>query len=121
MKGKAWDTIFSDISRGALSFFLSSIPQGSTGETPPKIIVFFAKSSDFTMLLSENVPFSLPPTKATFPNPLRIWLHSGPPPAGLSFLFPQKVEKASPLFSTRFGNPSRLDPAREILHIINHS
>jgi hypothetical protein len=73
------------------------------------------------MLLSENAPFSLPPTKATFQNQPKIWLHSGLPPDGLSFLFPQKVEKASPLFSTRFGNPSRLDPVGQILHIINHS
>jgi hypothetical protein len=73
------------------------------------------------MLLSENAPFSLPPTKATFPNRLKISLHSAPPPDGLSFRFPLKVEKAFPLFSTRYGNPSRLDPEREILHIINHS
>jgi hypothetical protein len=73
------------------------------------------------MLLSENAPFSLPPTKATFQNRPKIWLRSGLPRDGLSFLFPQKVEKASPLFSMPFGNPSRLDPEREILHIINHS
>jgi hypothetical protein len=121
MRGKAWDTIFSVILNAVLYFYSSSIPPESMDETQPKIIGFFAKSSDFTMSLLENARFLSQRIKATFPNRLKIWLHSVPPPVGPSFPFPQKVEKASPLFSTRFGNPSRLDPVGQILHIINHS
>jgi hypothetical protein len=90
-------------------------------EIQPKIIGFFAKSSDFTMSRLGNARFLSQLIKATSPNPLKIWPHSGLPPVGLFSPFPQKVEKASPLFSTRFGNPSRLDPVGQILHIINHS
>jgi hypothetical protein len=67
-------------------------------EIPPRIIGFFVKSSDFTMLLLENARFWSQLIKATFPNPLKIWPHSGLPPVGLFFPFPQKVEKASLLF-----------------------
>jgi len=51
MKEKAWDTIFSAILNAALCFYSSSIPPESMDETQPKIIGFFAKSSDFTMFL----------------------------------------------------------------------
>jgi hypothetical protein len=51
MKGKAWDMIFSAILNDALCFFSSLIPPASMDEIQPKIIGFFAKSSDFTMLL----------------------------------------------------------------------
>jgi hypothetical protein len=121
MKEMAWDTIFFAILNAALYFYSSSIPPESMEETQPKIIGFFAKSSDFTMSLLGNARFLSQLIKATFPNPLKTWPHSELQPVGLSFPFPQKVEKASPLFSTRFGNPSRLDPVGEILHIINHS
>jgi hypothetical protein len=121
MKEKGWDTIFYAILNAAPYFYSSSIPPESMDEIPPRIIGFFVKSSDFTMLLLENARFLSQLIKATFPNPLKTWPHSELQPVGPSSPFPQKVEKVSPLFSTRFGNPSRLDPVGQILHIINHS
>jgi hypothetical protein len=110
MKEKAWDTIFSAILNGALYFLSSSTPPESMDETQQRIIGFFAKSSDFTMSLLENGRFLSPLIKVTYPNPPKILPPSGLQPVEPFFPFPQKVEKASLLFSTRFGNPYRLDP-----------
>jgi hypothetical protein len=98
MREKGWDTIFSGILNAAQYFLLSSTPLESMDEIQPKIIGFFAKSSDFTMSRLGNARFLSQLIKATSPNPLKIWPHSGLPPVGLFFPFPQKVEKASLLF-----------------------